>query len=47
LTFAGDYELGVPDGTDPDQELAYEYPPGVVVDVATPERAEMTIAWGA
>lgn len=44
-TFAGDYELGVPGGTDPGRELAYEYPPGAVVDVATPERTDMTIAW--
>jgi hypothetical protein len=45
LTFAGDYELGVPDGSDLSQELAYEYPPGTVIDVATLERPETTIAW--
>jgi hypothetical protein len=45
-TFAGDYELGVPDGGDRSQELAYEYPPGTVIDVATLERPETaTIIW--
>jgi hypothetical protein len=45
LTFAGEYELRAGDGSDPPQELAYEYPPGAVVDVATLERREMTITW--
>jgi hypothetical protein len=45
-TFAGDYELGVPDGGDRSKELAYGYPPGHVIDAATLERPETaTIVW--
>jgi hypothetical protein len=44
-TFAGEYELGVPDGSDPSQRLAYEYPPGKLIDVVTLERPEVTIVW--
>jgi hypothetical protein len=43
LTFAGEYELRACDGSDPSRELAYQYPPGVVIDVATLERRELTI----
>lgn len=32
-------------GSDPSQELAYEYPPGKLIDVAKLERPEMAIAW--
>jgi hypothetical protein len=46
LTFAGGYELGVPDESDRAQQVAYEYPPGTVIDPATLGRAEMmTITW--
>jgi hypothetical protein len=45
LTFAGDYELAVPEASDLSQALAYWYPPGTVIDVATLERPEMTIVW--
>jgi hypothetical protein len=45
-TFASDYELRVPDGSDLSQKLAYGYPPGTVIDLATLVRPEtMTITW--
>jgi hypothetical protein len=44
-TFAGDYELGVPDGSELSEALAYEYPTGAAIDVPTLERPQMTIAW--
>jgi hypothetical protein len=45
LTFAGEYELRARDGIDPPRVLAYEYPPGTAVDVATLERPDVTIIW--
>lgn len=45
LTFAGDYELAAPDGSDPSPALAYEYPPGTAIDGATREQPEVTITW--
>ena len=45
LTFVGDYELAVPDSSDLSEMLAYQYPPGAVVDLATIAVAERTISY--
>jgi hypothetical protein len=45
LTFAGDYELAVPDGSDLSELVAYQYPPGAVVDLATIAVTEQTISY--
>ena len=45
LTFAGDYELAVFDGGDLSETIAYQYPPGAVVDLATFAVAERTISY--
>jgi hypothetical protein len=45
LTFAGDYELAVPDSSDLSEMVAYQYPPGAVVDLATIAVAERTISY--
>jgi hypothetical protein len=45
LTFAGDYELAVFAGGDLSETVAYEYPPGAVVDLATFAVAGRTISY--
>ena len=44
-TFAGDYELGVFDGSDLAETVAYQYPPGAVVDLASFAVPERTISY--
>jgi hypothetical protein len=45
LTFAGDYELAVPDSSDLSEMVAYQYPPGDVVDLATIAVVKRTISY--
>ena len=45
LTFAGEYELAVADKEDRSATIAYEYPAGAVVDLATFVVPEPAISW--
>jgi hypothetical protein len=45
VAFAGEYELVVAEPEDRSTTIAYEYPPGVVVDLATFVVRERTISW--
>jgi hypothetical protein len=45
LTFAGDYELRIADGSDGSRGLTYGYPPGAPVDASTLVHPEMTITF--